>query len=355
MKLRQIALVFTLAGAVLFGGGCQSIQRRLTALFTNQAQTEQQIADIKKEYEGKIEAKEKEVSQAKDRVIAGKDAQMKEAANAMFGANSVFQLIPTPVRTDLMINNFVNEGWKSLGNTAPDYPTLVKINERIKKELDEKVTTLADLQANHLKVMAENQILVDQTRTSEKALKEAETAQRELESKFSKELTTKQNELLAIKDKLIAVEKERADEREALQALKTKISVILGIVALAALAATIYLPVFKTESGLFGAACAAAAVGIWWIQPWMCAAAVGVALVGLLLWMALKHNKETKAATGVYRAIQSIKDTSKEEYDKVIKPKLEQWITTYDKTGKAVPDKAAQQLIDQRLMEVGDK
>ena len=112
----------------------------------------------------------------------------------------------------------------------------------------------------------------------------------------------------------------------------------------------------KTKFGLAAGVLSLAAVAIFYVEGWMVAVALGVGLLALVAWAAKNHYIESKSASNVYRAIQSIKDTAKDDYDRVLKPALTTWQTVYDKkTGQPVPDKATINHVDEILMTSGDK
>jgi hypothetical protein len=157
-----------------------------------------------------------------------------------------------------------------------------------------------------------------------------------------------------IQNKALADKTREAEEAKSVQAIKLKMSAITGVLALLCLAGAIYSPVFKQNFGIGAAILGLATVAIWYIQPWHVGLAIGVGLLVLVAWAAKNHYIESKAATGVYRAVQAVKDNATEDYERILKPKLTEWLTTYDKTGKAVPDKAAIQHIDEVLMKNGD-
>jgi hypothetical protein len=87
----------------------------------------------------------------------------------------------------------------------------------------------------------------------------------------------------------------------------------------------------------------------------MIAVTIGaLALLAIVFFAVKNHWIETKAATNTYRAIEDIKNTAKDEYNKIIAPKLAEWQTKY-KNGKVVPDQTLIDHIDNTLIKVGDK
>lgn len=159
-----------------------------------------------------------------------------------------------------------------------------------------------------------------------------------------------------VQDKDTADARRAAEEAKSVQAIKLRMSSIVGGLALLCLAGAIWSPVFKDRFGIAAAVLGLGAVAIWYVQGWMVALAIGIVIAGLVAWAAKNHYIESKAATNVFRAVQAVKDEAKDDYDRILKPKLDAWMTIYDKkTGKTVPDQAAIAHVDGRLMETGDK
>jgi hypothetical protein len=351
---RRIALSAVLALSL---AGCNTIKTQLNSLTGAQAAKEREIAALRVEYDGKIAAKAAEVSMAKDGVIAAKDGQMRAAANGLFGADSVFKSIVTPTRTDLITNNFVNESWAALGNQLPDQPTLLKINERIKTELDATKTSLADLQRSHAAAVAENVKLVDATKVWQDKVAAAEKARADLETSYRTQLDSKQQSVIALQQNIVALEKARADDAAAIQAMKTKASMILGGLSLLCVVGVIYSPVGKTGLIVLGTIAAGAAVLIWVIKVWMVLAAAGAAAAGLVVYALVAHRKEEKLADSLVLGLEDVKNGSSDLWTKVA-PIIDERLKKYvSKNGeiKTAEDPAMKALIDQKLVEYDQK
>lgn len=337
--------------------GCNTIKTQINSLTGAQIAKEKEIAALRVEYDGKIAAKVAEVAAAKDGVIAGKDGQMKAAVNGLFGADSVFKSIVTPTRTDLIMNNFVSESWAALGNQLPDQPTLLKINERIKTELDATKTSLADLKRTHDAVVAENAKLVDATKAWETKLAAAEKARADLETSYLTQFNGKQRDIIALQQNIVALEKARADDAAAIQAMKTKASMILGGLSLLCVVGVIYSPVGKTGLIVLGTIAAGAAVLIWVIKVWMVLVAAGVAATGLVVYALVVHRKEEKLADSLVLSLEDVKNVSSETWSKV-SPFVAERLKKYVKKNgeiQAVEDPAQKALIDQKLAEYDQK
>lgn len=337
--------------------GCESINSQINKLTGAQKQKEKEIAALRSEYDGKIVAKTAEISANKDGVIASKDGQIKAAVNGLFGADAVFQSIVAPTRTDLIIHNFTTESWAALGNQLPDQPTLLKINERIKIELDATKTSLADLKKTHDGVVAENVKLVDATKIWQDKLTAAEKSRADLESGYRTNLDAKQQNIIALQQNLVALEKARADDAAAIQAMKTKASMILGGLSLLCVVGVIYSPVGKTGLVVLGSISAGAAVLIWVVKVWMVLAAAGVAVAALVIYALIAHRKEEKLADALVLSFQDIKNESSEVWAKT-SPIIDERLKRYVKKNgqiQAVEDPAAKALIDKKLADYDHK
>lgn len=337
--------------------GCNTLKNQINSLTGAQAAKEKEIAALRVEYDGKIAAKAAEVAAAKDGVIAGKDGQMKAAVNGLFGADSVFKSIVTPTRTDLITNNFVTESWAALGNQLPDQPTLLKINERIKTELDATKTSLADLKRTHDAVVAENVKLVDATKIWETKLAAAEKARADLEAGYRTQLDAKQQGIIALQQNIVALEKARADDAAAIQAMKTKASMILGGLSLLCVVGVIYSPVGKTGLIVLGTIAAGASVLLWVVKVWMVMATAGIAAAGLVVYALIAHRKEEKLGDALVLSMSDLKAGSADVWAKVA-PVLDERLKKYVKKGgeiQTAEDPALKALIDKKLADYDQK
>lgn len=335
--------------------GCASLKKKIADVVVDKNQIEQQINEVKKDYENKLKKTEEEISIKKDSVIASQNLLIKKAGNSLYAADLTFRTIKNPVRTDLIINNFVNEGWQTLGRGIPDYSTLLEINERIKTELDEKATSLEQLQASHKKVLEQNKKLSEDNDAKLNDLQKAQDEKNQLTNKFNQALSEKQGELIATQQKLQELVDLRYEDAEAFRGMKIKFSMILGGLALLSIAGAVYSPAFKLQLAAFGAICGFLAYGIWLVQPWHVGVAAGVVTVGLVTWALIKYRKEEKVADALVLATQDIKDGASDVWESRVKPAIQERLKKYKKTmdGKivAVKDPSIEKYIDEKLSE----
>lgn len=346
MKLFKILFV-ALILAVL--PGCETIG----GLYVKKSAAEKKLEDIKTEYTKKVEEEKKVISEQKDKVIESLKAERTASADAFYAINYTFTKILSPLRTELLMNNYAVEGWAAIGHQMPSYQKLVEINERVNRELDETKTSMADLVKEHDKVMTENQKLSEATKEFERKLTEQKQAYSVLQDDYINKTAEAQNNLNKYNNEIIAQQNQDKESLKALNALKTKFSIVLGILALIGIGGAIYSPVFKDKLGIFGAACGLASIGIWYIQPYMVGIAVGLVLLSLGIWACLKYHKEEKLSDRLVLGLQNVKEKSEDTWN-LIKGDIQESLKKYvNQGGKpvSVVDEALEKHIDQKLAE----
>lgn len=348
---RRARLAPLVLGAAFLLSSCT--HSALSELLVTRSSKEREIAALREEFAGRISALNAERDGLLKSVSAAKDGQMAGAGNLLFAADLAFKTIFAPTRTDLAINNYVNEAWVALGRPMPTWQQMQEIHQRVKDELDETKTSLEQLRANHARALEQNKALAETTRKYEASLAELEAKRLAAEREFAAKLDLKQTELAGVLAKLVAEEKSRADDRAALQAVKTKFSLVLGILALAAVAGTVYLPVYRRESAVFAGICAAASLGIWWIEPWMIGAAFGAILLVGLIVMALQHYRQEKLADSLVLSNQRIKELHPELWKTTVAPIVKDQLGTYRTTETSktfvTPNRTMEKMIDEKL------
>ncbi len=326
--------------------------------YIEKTKMEQAIAQLKIDQQVEMAKRVAQIVVEKDGVISKKNDQMQTAANSLFGEQIAWSSMgpkqnleaPRPV---LIMHNRATEANAAIG--LPPTPEAMKIEQkRLQDELDETKTSLDQLRKDSEMKTLENSRLVAATKIQEEKAAAAERAVNELVVNHLKALNGKQNEIIDKTNQIVALEKERADNKAIIAAQKWKIMTVLGVISLACFAGAIWSPLWKEKFIIGGVLAGALAAGIMYVQPWMLGLAAGVSILALAGWMVYQHNKESVAATSTYRAIQSIKDTAKEEYNKTVKPALVTWQTKYTSNGSSVPDPSIQKTIEDRLKQTGD-
>lgn len=327
---------------------------------------EKKIEAMRTEFEEEAKRSEKAISDAKDSIIAAKDAQIVRATDGLYAADQAFRSILEPTRTDLIVNNYVNESWVSLGRLVPSYEQLQIITQRLHDELDENKTSMEALRKRHAATMAENQQLVDTTLAKVAELAALEKTKADLETTQAAALAAKQEELNAANNKRIAEEKARADDSTAIQKAKMKLSMAAGALAAVLLLGAIFSPFYKDKCAVAAAVFGVASVGVWYLTQEIVLGILAVGLLGIVVWTIWDKRKDAKALaneaavnTDNIRAIQRIKEKAPDVYEATVKPELVEAHLKYveDENGTVTkaPDPERIAFIDKRLAEVGDK
>jgi len=355
--------------SVFILSGCETQESQFLK-FKNEK--EQEFRKLQNEFNQKLEFQKQELEITNNKIISAQKNQMQAAADSFYGQSVVFKTIKTDKivqRPILILENFSMEGWTALGNLMPSYNAMLKINQRVNDELDEAKTSLVDLQKNHDKILADNAKKSEETIRLTKQVEELKAQIEKDKDDYNKRLSAAQNALNDANDKLIAVEKKRADQSvadaNARHKMFTRISSFCGVAALLCCVMVIWGPVTtRTKFGIMGALAAFAAVGIWYITPLFVGIifAVGVGLC--ILWVLYDHHetvkkkdfelkKEKELNTNLILALQNYKETYKADWDKVA-PIIEEQLKKYVEKDGEITTEENQELklmIDKRLAE----
>ena len=318
------------------------------------AQTE--LVQLKDAQAKEIESLNVDLRSKMQKALDAYDAQKQVAGNALYGAQMTFETIGQPSRTDVIINNFVNEGWTAIDSKMPDQATMIKINQRVRDELDETKTSMEELRKTHDATMVENKKLSDDAKAKKEAINAVEKLLSDTKLAHASALNDKQKEINDKLTKINALESERADNKEWIQAQKAKGIAVCGVLALLCVAGAVWMP-FGRMSFIIGATVfglSAAAIGF--IEPWMVAAGCGVIILGVVGYLVYEHNATNEALVSVTGAVQEMKVTATDAYNTTLKPLLLDWNTKYvtsnTPTGPQtikVPDVAVQATIEKTL------
>ncbi len=354
--MRKLFTLAILAITLFMTMSCQSIPFLGYSLGKRDA-IEKQIVSARAETEAKLHALFTQQVDALNQSISLHEQREQAASNYLFKGLVTLSTIPTLTRPEMVINQSVQQAAAQLPAASP--AAQAKAYQDLKTELDEtKVSTealKAQYEAELGKARAEG-VAKDKALTDiATALKHNDDEKVDVLAQANakeRELGDKRKEL---SDKTIADKTREAEDAKSVQAIKIRVSSIVGGLGLLCLLGAIYTPIFRQQIGIAAGVFLLTAVVIWYIQPWMVGVTVGVILVALIAWMAKNHYIEAKTASNVYHAIQSVKDTAKADYDKVLAPALAAWQTKYDKAGNAIPDQAAIAHVDTVLMQTGAK
>lgn len=352
-----LALILALSGCGTIGTWRDNLA--LKAGYTKKAQADAALVAAQQARDTAVAKAKEDVSATKDAEIGTLKAQKSAAAKGLYGISTVNKTLPSPTRPESLMGDFGEESWAALGHEMPTYQDLLDINARVAKDLDATKTSLADLKVQHDKAMADNQKLADSEHKAETDLGAAKDALTKTQTDYQAKVDAKEADLNKAANETIALEHARADDAKAVQAFKTKASLIVGAMAIACLLGAIYSPFLKVQLGLSSLVLFTIAGLIWYVTPHMVLIAGGVLLLGLVGWAVWEHNKGSKAELATYQALAEIKDKAPEVWAKDVAPVLASWQTKYvkapDGAVTTVPDPSISAHIDAKLMAVGDK
>jgi uncharacterized membrane protein len=294
----------------------------------------------------------KAVTQSKDELIKKQENQLQSSANSLYGADLAFKAYKQPSRLDLIVNNRVNEAFKSIGK-PPTFEAMKEENLRLQKEMDEVKTSLASLQSEHERVMKEKEQLVNEKNEAVVKERQATANLSNIETKHTAESNELNGKIKEKQKELIDEQAKAIDREKDLKAIKTKISTVCGIIALLCLAGAIYSPVFKGKFGLMSSILGLCAIGVWFIEPWMVAVGFGTIFVCVLGFFAWEHHISDSANENMINAIQDHKEKGN---GADLKTHLKEWNTKYiKKDGEyvEVADKRVEDYINKKLMDYG--
>lgn len=349
-KLKSIFLIALIAFVSVGFTSCQSIP------FESKAKVQLELEQMQRQYEMDKQDALKTISAQKDGVIKAQENQLQEASNSLYGADYGFRFYTEPERLDIIINNRVKEAQSAIA-TAPTYEAIQKENERMALELDETKTSLETLKKTHLAVVEEKTLIAEEKDKQVEAVLQLEKKMADADALYIKNMTAKQGELNDLNNKIISMEKERADNQASIERMKTKLMWACGIAAVLCLAGAIYSPVGKDVLGTLAAVFGGATVGIPYIEGWHILVAILLVAAVMIGKFMYRHNISEKVNTNLIHAIEDTKQqVNNAEVVKTLKTNLKAWNGKYsEKNGEivTVSDPTVEKYISEKLMETG--
>lgn len=325
---------------------CALLPARLNRAYQKKSVAEKAIKELNDKHAIEIVEAEGKVSAQKNSVIAIQDGQLQTVTNSLYGADLAFKyyVAPEPGRVSLIINNRVTEAASATGK-SPTAAAMKIENDRLLIELDETKTSLEDLATEHKRIIGINISLANEAAALKLKLADLEKTVRDINENYASELIKKQQDLIVKQDKVNALEKERGDDAEWIRKMKLKAMAVCGLLALVCVAGAIWSPVYKSKFAIGAAIFGGCAALIMYIQAWQIAAAVGVAILALIVKMVYEHHAMSKTATNAISYIQANKPTD----TAALADAMGKYVT--DSTGKTtvVPDPDVEKVIDDTL------
>ncbi len=321
--------------------------------YDKRTKVENQIDKLKQDRETALSKQASDITTAKQREYDALKGNFQSAANWTYGASLASNMKTGKTRLDDIIDYRLTTAL-SYG-PGPTPAAIVEQNKLLREELDTAKLSNEALAKRYedKEKEAQNARAAEAQRTKE--VEALQTKRIETERLFAQGIEAKSNELNRVNGDLLTLKEAQLTNAKSTQAFKTKASAALGILALLCLAGTIWSPVFKSNLALAAAILGLASVSVWYIEGWMILVAVGLVFAAITVYVLRKHHIESKTATNVYRAVEAFKTEAKDQYDTLLKPKLSEWTSKYDKSGKLKPDEVAIKHIDERLRSVDAK
>lgn len=291
--------------------------------YEQKIQIERRIDNLNKQHQVDIQIASKNIENKYEGLLAQVKRNFQETSNWVYGASLASELKENKNRLDNILDLRIKTA-RSFG-LPPTPEAMIEQARLLKEELDELKVSNADLEKRYDEKIKEAEKAQVALTKKDNELISAKQARLELEEKYRTELLNLNEQLATTQNKIISLEKQRADDRAAIHAAKLKASFTLGAIALLALAGAIYSPIAKDKCAIFAAIVGGAGVGIWYIEPWMIATSAGiliVVVVGLILY---RLNREKIKASGSMWTLQKIRETNPEIHEKVSKIELKDW------------------------------
>lgn len=351
MKLLTIILCLVLSFGLI---GCASYLDgvALKAGYTRLNHAQQELAAVKADAETRIKNATDKVATEKDGLIQQMRANFQEQSNWTYKIFLAEELNLNRNRRDDIIYFSAQTALKV--GLSPSVEAILSANESLKKELDETVTSNAQLLAQYKQAQDDAAAKAKLLTERDASLAAAEKAKKDAEDKAKTDIQVAQDQVTEKQNKVISLEHQRGDDHDAIVAMKTKLSMGAGLLAVLAVAGAVYGPLStKIKCGIFAGICSFLAIAIWYVDGTVVVVVVAVAVVAFAAWMAYSHWTLDKTNKALVNTNDQIKLTNPTGYETVVAPVLAENTTTYKKVGDeiiTVPDKGVLAQIDKTLM-----
>jgi hypothetical protein len=310
--------------------GCQLFNKYVT--FGPKKDWDAEKINIQKEYDTKYQKEIRDILDKQKEKEQKEMANLQKASGLAFGIYQLSELKTVDLRS--RPDSLINFKSKELVSRLPSLPNeeILKINNELKKELDEKITSLNDLQKKYNEALAQaekdKQIIIgiqNEIKLKQNELKNIEKAKVNAEL----ELETARRKTAEIE----ASEQARKAEDEAKKAelIKYLIRIFVGLGVGASIAA------YATRSLILGGAAAGAftlSIFIAFLEPWMIILAGSVLLIAVLTGIGVKWRRtymdkieEKELSDRLVGSIEEFKSKNGEDkFKNELAPHIQEWI-----------------------------
>lgn len=320
MKKIALCLLFIVA---VFGVGCQNYG------FIKKDEFDKKIDAVKTELADKLEGKNQEIIKEQTALIRYKDGMAKDAAGFLYGALAANYLRVNPDRIDYIQRVRMEAAFAKL--PSPDAQVLLDERKALTTELDEKNTTLAQLEKKYKDKEDEAKKQKEIIAAKEKDIQDKEAEKTKL-VKDAADKTEALRKAQHEKDQEIIAK--QTEDLKAKEAREKQIRILIYIFTGVGVAAGIAAYLLKSlELGGVAAIAIGLAVLVAVMEPWQLIASI-LAMFGLI-WLGFyrKYRREKSTKENVIGAVQEAKQMASEEYKNILQPKLKEWFAQ-DKKGE---------------------
>lgn len=340
------ATLLLLCAVLTLGGGCQ-LAGDYTV--TKRSAIDSQIAAARAETQTKLETLRKQETEALNQTITALKAREQSAADYLFKGVATYGSLKRDQisRPTLVMGQSIEQTAAQLPPATP--AAQAAAFKALQTELDETKVSTEQLRAQYEAELGRARTEGEQRAQQVAKLEEKVKAVEAEKQQVLGEALTKEQQLQAAKDKV--QDKATADalrdkaEAERNEKLKLYLMIGLGVVALAAGAAAIYVPIPSVKR--YGAIVAIVAAGLGFavpfITPMVALIAMACICVPVGLRIAFLYKRDHEDLRDTVRGIQEVKTKQPEVFKATIAPVLTTWHT-----------KEQQQRVDEHLKAAGD-
>jgi hypothetical protein len=257
-------------------------------------QANQEIQAVRKDAQDQIEANNQKIEAEKNDISNIDHEKEQNASNLLFNAEFAITTLPTPLnRTDLVVDTNIKSASAFL--PPPTNDAIQNALVEVKKELNETLTTNADLTKKLQDAQIQAQILSAQQKTAQDVILTLKTSNDQIVSTTNKTVDSLQNQKDAVTKNLLSSQQQALDNADNKKALEMKLMWGTGIISVLCIAAAIWLPVFKRQSIEGAALFSFITLSIPYIQPWMLLVAGAIFLIVILGEIGFQHNTAVNA------------------------------------------------------------
>jgi hypothetical protein len=271
--------------------GCSSLVDKGLGKIGYQAidKANQQIEQVKQDAKNQIDVNNKKIQDEEKSISDAANAKDQSASNYLFNAEFAITTLPEPLnRTDLVIDTNL----KSAAAYLPP-PTAISIQNalvEVKKELNETITSNADLAKKLQDAQTQAQILSAQQKNAQDTIDALKTSNTQIVNSTSDKVSIIQAQKDAATKSALSKEQQAVDDAKDADKLKEKIMWITGLLSIVCIAGSIWSPVFKTEfiegATLFGFL----TLAIPYVTGLILGITGGVIFIVILIKIGLQHN-----------------------------------------------------------------